>query len=92
MKKIQRFFFWVLWVGFWAWVCCRFYYANLDTIPGFPRAFWLVINRIFEVHDADRQQVVEVFTVYGVLFIAVSIIHAIAFFAWRKIKRQKSIM
>jgi hypothetical protein len=87
MKKRLLLFFWV---NFLAWACSRFYYANLDTLPRFPKMFWVSVNRIFEAHDADSWADVEFFTVYGVFFFAIAIFHAIAFFAWRKMKRRKT--
>jgi hypothetical protein len=90
MRKILRFFVLFLWVGFWAGVCCRLYYENLDRMPSFPKAFWFWLERLFQAYDADSWETVEIFTMLTVMFVLVSIFHAIAFFAWRKMKRRKT--
>lgn len=91
MKKIQRFFLWFLWIFLWAGVSCRLYYENLDQLPKYPMAFWVALKNFFGVNNSESLETMEAFTMLVTMFVLVSILHAIAFFVWRKIKRQKSI-
>jgi hypothetical protein len=90
MKKILRFCLLFLWMGFWAGICCRLYYENLDQMPHFPEAFWVALNKFFEVNNAESLETVEVFTIYGTMFLLLSVVHTIAFFAWRGMQQRKT--
>ena len=89
MKKAFRFGLFGLWLLLATGFLARWWFANPDSIPRFPSAFWVWLINLYGSQNGEELADLELLVVLGICFIFVSLF---TLFGWLVLRGIQNVL